>query len=98
MLQCRAGSLSAGGYHWFKRVITGRKNTRLEEVMKINESSDTKIVGMHHTKGRTGEYLKESWIIKYLRGQCVRSNFGRTAFWCRRHVSVAVDGRCESRK
>jgi hypothetical protein len=56
LLQCLAG-----GCHWFKRVITGRKNIRLEEVMEINDSSDTKIVGVRHTKARIGEFLKESW-------------------------------------
>ena len=46
-----------------QEVITGRKNLRLEEAMKINENSDTKIVGMHHTNGRIREFLKESWKI-----------------------------------
>jgi len=58
VLQC-----TAGGYRWFKRVISGRKDVRLEEVMKINESSDTKIVGMHYTKARIREFLKENWKI-----------------------------------
>jgi hypothetical protein len=50
---------SAGVYHWFKRIITGRKSMRLGEMMKINGNGDTAIVGMQHTKARIGEFLKE---------------------------------------
>jgi hypothetical protein len=52
-----SGAVYSWVYHWFKGVISGRKNIRLEEAMKINESSDTKIVSMHHTRVRIGELV-----------------------------------------
>jgi hypothetical protein len=86
------------GHHWFERVITGRKNVRLEEVMKINESSDTQIVGMHLAKRQNERVLKGKLENRAMRGQCIESNCGETAWWCGRHVTVAVGGRCEGRK
>ena len=64
-------------YSWeYRWVISGRMNIRLQEVMKINESNDTKIVSKNRRvlKGKVDNHV--------IHGQYIRSNCAEdTLLW-----------------